>query len=226
RPGRLFVLMGRSTWSAAQFLLNRLQGYTDVLFVGEPSGSKGNHYGDSRRIKLPNSQLTVRVSVYYWQEWDPWDTRPWTAPHVTAELSSEDYRAGGDPALKAALSYAPRKPLGQVLDEALTEGGAESALKRLREFKADPANKYAETEEPLLNAGDRMLSEKKNAQALVLFKAVAEEHSSSPRAHFAVGVAQSLVGDKGQAMKSLEKAVGMNPKFYEAVELLRQLKRQ
>jgi tetratricopeptide (TPR) repeat protein len=226
RPGRLFVLMGRSTWSAAQFLLNRLQGYTDVLFVGEPSGSKGNHYGDSRRITLPNSQLTVRVSVYYWQEWEPWDVRPWTAPHLTAELSSEDYRVGGDPALKAALSYVPRKALGQVLDEALTEGGAESALKRLREFKADPANKFAETEEPLLVAGQRMLNEKKNEQALMLFKVVAEEHPYSPRAHFAVGVAQSLVGNREQALKSLEKAVEMNPKFYEAVELLRRLKKQ
>jgi tetratricopeptide (TPR) repeat protein len=226
RPGRLFVLMGRSTWSAAQFLLNRLEGYTDVLFVGEPSGSKGNHYGDSRRITLPNSGLTVRVSIYYWQEWEPWDVRPWTAPHLTAELSSEDYRAGNDPALKAALSYVPRKALGQVLDEALTEGGAELALKRFREFMADPSNKFAETEEPLLVAGQRMLNEKKNGQALVLFQAAAAEHPHSPRAHFAVGLAHSLVGDGGQALKSLEKAVGMNPKYYEAVELLRRLKKQ
>lgn len=225
RPGRLFVLMGRGTWSAAQFLLNRLQAYTDVLFVGEPSGSKGNHYGDSRRITLPHSGLTVRVSIYYWQEWDPWDVRPWTAPHLTAELSSEDYRAGGDPALKAALSYVPRKALGQVLDEALTEGGAELALKRLREFTADPVNKYAETEEPLLDAGRRMLNEKKNPQALILFKSAAEGHPYSPHAHFSLGVAQSLVGDREQALKSLEKAVEMNPKFYEAVELLRKLKR-
>lgn len=223
--GRLFVLMGRSTWSAAQFLLNRLENYTDVTFVGEPSGSKGNHYGDSRRITLPNSGVTVRVSIYYWQEWDPWDARPWTAPHVTAELTSEEYRTGQDPTLKAALGYVPRKPLSQVLDEALTEGGAELALKRFREFKADPVNKYAETEEPLLVAGQRMLNEKKNEQALALFKLAAEESPHSPHAHFTVGLAQSLVGNREQALKSLEKAVEMNPKHYEAVELLRRLKR-
>ena len=72
----------------------------------------------------------------------------------------------------------------------------------------------------------RMLNEKKNAQALMLFKVVAEEHPSSPRAHFAVGVAQSLVGDQEQAVKSLEKVVEMNPKHYEAVEMLRSLKKQ
>ncbi len=120
--GRLSVLMGRSTWSAAQFLLNRMENYTDATFVGEPSGSKGNHYGDSRRITLPNSGVTVRVSIYYWQEWDPWDARPWTAPHVTAELTSEDYRTGQDTALKAALGYVPRKPLSQVSGRG-TDGG-------------------------------------------------------------------------------------------------------
>jgi tetratricopeptide (TPR) repeat protein len=225
RPGRLFALIGRSTWSAAQFLLNDLEGYTDVLFVGEPSGSKGNTYGDSRRITLPNSGVTVRVSVYYWQDWAPWDARPWTAPHVTAELSSEEYRAGGDPALKAALGYVPRKPLGRVLDEALTEGGAEMALKRFREFMADPANRYADTEEPVLAAGQRMLNEKKNGQALALFKFAAEGHPHSPRAHFALAVTQSLVGDDGQAVKSLEKVLGLDPKHYEAAEMLKRLKK-
>jgi tetratricopeptide (TPR) repeat protein len=223
--GRLFVLMGRSTWSAAQFLLNRLENYTDVLFVGEPSGSKGNHYGDSRRITLPNSGVTVRVSVYYWQEWEPWDARPWTAPHITAELASEDYRAGNDPALKAVLAYVPRKLLSQVLDEALTEGGAELALKRFREFKADPANKFAETEEPLLVAGQRMLSEKRPEQSLPLFKLAADESPHSSRAHFAAALAHARVGNREQAVKSLEKALELDPKFYEATVLLRQLRR-
>jgi tetratricopeptide (TPR) repeat protein len=223
--GRLFVLMGRSTWSAAQFLLNRLEGLADVLFVGEPSGSKGNHYGDSRRITLPNSGVTVRVSVYYWQEWEPWDARPWTAPHITAELSSEDYRAGNDPALKAVLAYVPRKSLSQVLDEALTEGGAELALKRFREFRADPVNKFAETEEPLLVAGQRMLNEKRPEQSLPLFKLAADESPHSARAHFATALAHARVGHREQAVKSVEKALKLDPKFYEATELLRQLQR-
>ena len=226
RRGSLFLIMGRSTWSAAQSLLNQLEDYTDVLFVGEPSGSKGNHYGDSRRITLPNSGVTARVSVYYWQDWMPWDVRPWTAPHVTAELTSEDYRAGDDPALKAVLAYAPRAPLSQVLDEALTEGGAELALKRFREFKADPVNKFAETEGPLLDAGQRMLNEKKNGQALPLFKLAAEESPRSPHAHYMTALAHSRVGNKGEAVKSLEKALELDPKFYEASELLRQLRKR
>lgn len=224
RPGSLFTIMGRSTWSAAQFMLNHLENYTDVTFVGEPSGSKGNAYGDSRRITLPNSGVTVRVSVYYWQDWPPWDTRQWTAPHLTAEMSSEDYRANVDPALNAVLNYAPRKRLGQVLDEALTEGGVELAVKRFREFVAEPVNKYASTEDALLTAGQRLLNEKKNEQALVILKLNAEQNPNSWRSYFATGETHFRLGNREQAMKDLERALEMNPKSYDVAERLRQMR--
>lgn len=65
KPGKFFTIIGRSTFSAAQFLVNNLERYTDTIFVGEPSGLKGNIYGDSRRIYMPNSGITVRTSIYY-----------------------------------------------------------------------------------------------------------------------------------------------------------------
>jgi tetratricopeptide (TPR) repeat protein len=221
--GKLFTIMGRSTWSAAQFLLNRLEKYTNTIFVGEPSGSSGNVYGDSRKITLPNSGITVRVSVYYWQDWNPWDTRRWTAPDLTTELTSADYRDNVDPALKAILNYAPRKPLLEILNEALTEGGVELAAKRFREFKADALHTYADTEEPLLIAGQRLLDEKKPEQALVLFKLDAEENPHSWRAYFAMGEAYFRIGNKEQATSNLERALALNPKSYDVAERLREL---
>lgn len=226
QPGRLFTIMGRSTWSAAQFLLNRLEKYTNTLFVGEPSGSRGNVYGDSRKITLPNSGITVRVSVYYWQDWSPWDTRLWTAPDLTAELTSEDYRTNRDPALMAILNYAPRQSLLDILNAALTEGGIELALKRFREFKMDALNKYAGTEEPLLVSGQRLLDEKKPELALALFKLDAEENPHSFRAYFAMGEAYARSGDKEQAARNLEKALELNPKSYDVSESLRQLRQK
>jgi hypothetical protein len=224
QPGSLFTIMGRSTWSAAQFLLNHLEKYTNTIFVGEPSGSKGNVYGDSRKITLPNSGITVRASVYYWQDWNPWDTRLWTAPHLTAELSSEGYRANVDPALKAILSYVPRQQLSEALNEALTRGGIDLAVKRFHGFKADALNKYADTEEPLLVAGQRLLDEKKPEQALILFKLNAEENPHSFRAYFAMGEAYFRIGDKEQAARNLEKALGLNPKSYDVAERLKQIR--
>ena len=102
--GKLFVAIGRSTFSAAQFLVNELEQYTDAVFVGEPSGGKANSYGDSRKITLPNSKITVRVSTLWWQE-DPRDIRQWKGPDVAAELTSQDYARNLDPVLQAVRGY-------------------------------------------------------------------------------------------------------------------------
>jgi hypothetical protein len=222
--GKLFTIIGRSTWSAAQFLLNRLEKYTNTIFVGEPSGSKGNVYGDSRKITLPNSGVTVRASVYYWQDWEPWDTRLWVAPHLTAELTAEDYRLNVDPALKAIFNYTPRQRLLDALREALDKGGIDEAVKRFREFKAEPLNKYADTEEALLVAGQRLLDESKPEQALVIFKLDADENPHSFRAYFAMGEAYFRAGNKEQAARNLEKALAMNPKSYDVASRLRELR--
>jgi tetratricopeptide (TPR) repeat protein len=224
--GKLFCLIGRSTWSASQFLLNYLEEYTNVIFVGEPSGSKGNAYGDSRRITLPNSGMTVRVSVYYWQDWAPWDTRFWTAPDITAELTSEDYRANRDTALNAILNYKPQISLSEVLDEALTKGGADLAVKRFREFMTEPAHRYYHVEQPLLEAGQRLLNEKKPEQALVIFKINAEAHPQSFRSYFALGETYFLTGNKELAIRNLEKSLELNPKNYEVSMRLKQIKQQ
>jgi hypothetical protein len=80
RSGHLFGIIGPATFSAAQMLTDALEKYTNIIFVGEPTGSEGNTYGDSRKIVLPNSGIIVRASIYYWQDWYPWDERDATVP--------------------------------------------------------------------------------------------------------------------------------------------------
>ena len=99
--GRLFAIIGPATFSAAQMFADALEKYTNVTFVGEPTGSKGNAYGDSRKITLPNSRITVRASIYYWQEWHPMDKRDATIPQIPAPLTIDAYRNNVDPALDA-----------------------------------------------------------------------------------------------------------------------------
>ena len=226
QPGKLFFLIGRSTWSAAQFFLNWAEKFTNVVFVGEPSGSKGNVYGDSRKITLPNSGITARVSVYYWQDWSPWDTREWTAPQITAELSSTDYAAGRDPALEAALNYTVRKPLADTLNDALDKGGIELAVQKFREFDSDPLNKYASVEDSLLNVGQRLLNEKKPGDALKLFLFDKEKNPASFRAYYAIGVAYSEMGNKQPAIENLEQALKLDPKNYGVAQLLKDLQQK
>jgi hypothetical protein len=101
--GRLAVIIGRRTWSAAQMLIAEIEKYTNAIFVGEPSSSRGNAFGDSRRIILPNSHVIVRVSTLWHQYWDPRDTRQWITPEISTPLFFRDYAAGLDPALEASM---------------------------------------------------------------------------------------------------------------------------
>jgi hypothetical protein len=41
---------------------------------------KGTAYDDSRKIILPNSGITVRAAIYYWQDWLPTDKGDATVP--------------------------------------------------------------------------------------------------------------------------------------------------
>ncbi len=60
----------------------------------DTAASRGNHFGDSRKILLPHLGVTVRASTLYWQYWDPRDDRPWIAPQVAAPLTFDAYVAG------------------------------------------------------------------------------------------------------------------------------------
>lgn len=103
-PGRhIFVITGRNTFSAAQNFINRVERWTDAIFVGEPSSSRPNFLGEETNLVLPFSRVRGSISTNYWQDSDPDDVRRWIAPQVPVALSSADYFGNYDPAMAAIL---------------------------------------------------------------------------------------------------------------------------
>jgi hypothetical protein len=98
------VLIGRTTYSAAANFITELEQIADVTFVGEPSGGAPNLYGDPLPVTLPATGLTVQVASVYWLKSTPDDPRVAIEPDVRVELSSNDFLAGRDPVLAAALA--------------------------------------------------------------------------------------------------------------------------
>jgi len=223
--GKLFTIIGRSTWSAAQFLVNDLEKYTNTIFVGEPTGGKVNSYGDSRKITLPNSGITVRVSSLWWQE-DERDTREWTAPDIAANLTFDAYRNNIDPAIKAILNYAPKKSLGDILYDALASGEEQAVNEGLHKWKYDPANEYVDTE-PIINSlGYKLLNEKRVPEAVLVFKINANEHPRSANVYDSLADAYVAANDRDSAMRNYEKALALDPKMESAAEALKKLREQ
>ncbi len=83
--------------------MTRLEATTDVILVGEPTGGSPNHFGDSIKLQLPHSDLTLAVSSLYHND-APGDNRTTIEPQLLSPLSSKDYFSGRDPALEAILS--------------------------------------------------------------------------------------------------------------------------
>jgi tetratricopeptide (TPR) repeat protein len=222
RPGSLFVLIGRSTFSAAQFLVNELERYTNALFVGEPSGGKANSYGDSRKIILPHSGITVRVSTLWWQE-DPRDTRQWKAPDIAAELTSSDYRDNLDPALRAVLAYRTEPSLSDRMAEALDAGDVAEAVRRYRSYRAEARHAYVDTENELNALGYRELKQKRYDRAIALFRLNVAEHPSSANVYDSLGEALLLAGQRDAAIRQYRKSLQLDPRDENARSVLDEL---
>jgi hypothetical protein len=103
RPGRLVVLIGRITFSAAANFATDLEQSSAATFAGEAMGGSPNLYGDARAVALPYGGQSVFVATRYWQRSTPDDQRITIEPDIAADLSSADYFAGRDPVLQAVF---------------------------------------------------------------------------------------------------------------------------
>lgn len=112
RRGRLFVIVGRNTFSAAMCGATQFERYTNALFVGEPTGSRPNFIGETNRVVLPYSKIRASISNLYWQNSVAMDYRTWIAPALYAPPTFASYKSGQDPAMDAILAYG--KPEGDA----------------------------------------------------------------------------------------------------------------
>lgn len=110
---RLFVIIGRGTYSAAINFITDLDRLTSAVFVGEPSGGTPVQTGgDESSTVLPYSGIQGGLSAASWNLSAPRDTRPWITPDVPVVLTAADYFANRDPALDAILEIIRGEPRG------------------------------------------------------------------------------------------------------------------
>ena len=218
--GKLFAITGRMTFSAAGMCAVYLERHTNTLFVGEPTGSSPNGYGEHGEITLPNSLIKIFVSTLYWQEADPRDRRPWIAPQLAAELTFEDYRNNVDPAMRAIVNYVPQPPLTEVVRAAVLDKDVEGARRAIRKYKVDPVNSYANFESDLNRLGYILMEQKQLEAAIQIFQLNVESYPDSANVYDSLGEAYANHGDRELAIKNYEKSVQLNPNNQGAKEAL------
>lgn len=222
--GKAFAIIGRETFSAAQNAVNELEKFTNITFIGEPTGATPNHYGDARPVTLPNSKLVIQASTLWWQDLDPRDSRQWTAPEIAAEFSFADYAASRDPALEAVFNYEKGISYADLVSEATNGKDLSVFIKKYREFKNNPQRKYFNTESPMNRFGYELLNAKRIDDAIEIFKLNVEYYPNSANVYDSLGEAYMIKGNKELAIKNYEKAIEISPGYPSAVEALKKLK--
>lgn len=77
------------TFSAGVNFAERLNIYTNAIFVGAPTGGRPSGYGDLGYLLLPNSNIRIRYSRLH-PVLDEWDSRPSIFPDLKAPNTYED----------------------------------------------------------------------------------------------------------------------------------------
>lgn len=101
QQGKLYVVIGKDTFSSAVLNAISLKKNTEASFVGEATGGEPNHYGEVKQFKLPNSGITIRYSTKYFH-WINEDINT-LEPDKVIEETFAAYREGTDPVLEWIL---------------------------------------------------------------------------------------------------------------------------
>ena len=104
KRGRLYLLTGRATFSAAANFAAEIDRDTRAIVMGEPTGGGVETYGDTFPLSLPTAEWTVHIAArYHERKKGPGDHRLAVEPDVRVDLTSAQYFAGLDPVLARAL---------------------------------------------------------------------------------------------------------------------------
>ncbi|CAN5567876.1 hypothetical protein BH18ACI1_BH18ACI1_07830 [soil metagenome] len=107
--GKLFIIIGRRVFSAAQNATTFFERDTKATFVGEPTGSSPNFVGEEDPFVMPYSKITANVSDLLWQSAYPQDRRTWIAPQIYLPPTFKAYSTNRDTALEAILAYGEKR---------------------------------------------------------------------------------------------------------------------
>jgi hypothetical protein len=211
---KLFVILGRRTFSACQNLVNELHTYTEATFVGEPTGENINFFGDNKTIILPNSKVPIRLSFAWWQDKPQWENAPWLAPDIAVDMSFEHYKGNIDPVLEAIWNYndslGVQDPM-EYLTELFQTGQQEKIPGEASRLVADPRYRYYPFEERINQAAYNLLNSGQVEPAISIFQMNTQLFPESANSWNSLAKAYWQKGDIDKATELYEKAEKMDP---------------
>jgi tetratricopeptide (TPR) repeat protein len=223
RPDRLFVIIGRRTFSAGQQFTNLLEAWTQATFVGEPTGQRPSQYGDHRPLALPVSGMTVQISSIFHQAPNEFDDRAFVPPRVYTPLDSRSYRDGVDPALRAILSPDTTAPVTDVMARALAQGDTAAAERALAAARERTVNRFRSFEHDVNALGYRLAASGASAHSIQAFRINTRAFPRSANTFDSLGEALLGAGYRDAAIAAYRQALVVEPGFPPSARALERL---
>ncbi len=99
--GKLYIITGGQTFSAASNFIGRMLKNSSVITVGDIAAGPLNWCSDTITFALPHSNLMFNLSTMFWQEGHATDVRGYYPPDYYLPATFKDYVSGSDPVLEA-----------------------------------------------------------------------------------------------------------------------------
>ncbi|WP_109853250.1 S41 family peptidase [Aquimarina sp. AU58] len=214
--GKLFVIIGKRTFSACQNLVNEIDNYTNVIFVGEPTAENINFWGDNRPVTLPNSAINISLSYLWWQDKPALENADWIAPSIPVTMSFDEYANNQDPVLEAALTFNVQdfkpKPMDYIVSLYLS-GQAQKLAEELPKMIQDPLYAFCDFETELITLGNILLQSSRTPQiqaSIQVFSMILELFPNSANAYKYLGESYIATGETQKAKEVLKKAISLD----------------
>lgn len=104
KKGKIYVITGRTTFSAAMVTAVFLKKETSAIIVGEPSRGHPNTTDNVEYLNLPNSGLEMEYTTKVKKHWPELGDSDKVPVDIKIDYSFIDYKTGNDPVLQYILN--------------------------------------------------------------------------------------------------------------------------
>ena len=103
KKGKLFVIIGRTTFSSAVINAIDFRQNTNAILIGEETSGPPNHFGEVKTLTLPSTNIQLQYSTKFFRLTE--SNSNTVKPDIMITMRIRDFLAGKDPVLDYIYNY-------------------------------------------------------------------------------------------------------------------------